>query len=258
MIRALASLGGALLALAACGDDKPPSPPPAPATIADPLSYLAQSRACDGNAATPLRAADPIRCRRFDFGRHQASESFLTADGAITAWSYAPHGPFSIAPDGYGAHGDGGEQYVLRGDAVQITHTQDGGKPGVQQFFVPWTVLTTRTGACPHWTIYNPLERGCRSTVDYPKIGPVDTVVSEHGDSNATERIFLGKGHGRIVWQAFSAAREPPADLAARCPDFGWQNPPKPGQRLVDCRIAVNIEPADGALSGAQLWSPGR
>lgn len=237
------------IALAGCGGH---SSPPPPVTIPDMAAYLAQSRTCDGNPATPLRDTDPIICRRFDFGHWQASESFLAGDGrAITTWSYAPWREFNAA------NGDGGELYVIDGDAARITQTQDGGTPGVQVFPVPWTVITSRTVDCAQgWTTYNLLERGCRTVVSYPNIGPVDTVVSEHGDANLTERLFLARGWGRLAWQAHTAG-EPIPDLATRCPDFGWNHPPRDGLRLVDCRYTVNVEPADGSLTGARLWRGG-
>lgn len=252
-----AAAAAALLLLASCGGGKPP--PELPVTIADPLAYLAQSRACDGNPATLLRADDPITCRRVDFGRAQASDSFLTADGgAITTWSYAPWTDWESARlrlNSLGNPDDGGEKMELRGDRAVIVATQDGGKSGVQWFPIPWTVLTTRTVDCAHgWTIYGMLERGCRATVGFPRLGPVDCVISEHGDDNAIERIFLCRGWGRLAWQAHARGAAP-ADQE-RCPDFGWNASPRPGQVLADCRIAVNVEPGDGRLTGAQLWHP--
>lgn len=226
-----------------------------PVTIADLVPYLAQSRTANGDAATPLMAGDPMTYRRYDFGREQITDSFLTGPAsAITAWSYDPWSAFSLDARGYGAHGDGGEKYIIQGDRALITDTQDGGKPGVQHFLIPWTVATRQTIDCSKgWTTYSGLSRGCRTTVDYPGIGPVDTIVSEHGDKTAVERIFLARGWGRLAWQAFS--RLSPREVERRCPDFGW-SAPVGGLPLSDCRIAVNVEPASEPLRGVDLWKP--
>ena len=239
----------AFLLLASCGGGKPNQPPPAgPITISDPMSYLAQSRGTNGDASTPLRAEDPMIYRRFDFGHHQASDSFLTGpNAAITTWSYSPFGPYVEA------NGDGGERMELRGDKVFITHTKHLGIPTTA---ISWVVLTTSTIDCAQgWTAYNPIEHGCRTTVNYPAIGPVDTVISEHRHplEPTMERIFLARGWGRLAWQAFRTSGT--LDNPARCPEFGW-NAYEPGWILVDCRVAVNIEPWDGKLTGAMLWHP--
>jgi hypothetical protein len=124
---------GAMLLLSGCGPvgsggSKPP--PPGPAMI-NPIEYLVGSQHCDGNVITPLHQNDPITCRRFDFGHYQASEAFLLPDGStIVTWSYDPWGPFDVS------RGDGGEHYVIDGPTVRIESTQDGGKPGVVQYFV--------------------------------------------------------------------------------------------------------------------------
>lgn len=242
------ALGLALVACGGGGGKQPPAPPPAAVTIAEPMAYLAQSRGTNGDATTPLHDYDPMIYRRFDFGHHQATDSFLTGPtSAITAWSYAPFGPYVEA------NGDGGERAELQGDTVRLTHTKHLGIPTTP---ISWIVLRTDTIDCAQgWTIYSPVERGCRAVVNYPAIGPVDTVISEHRHpiEPTAERIFLAKGYGRLAWQAFRTSGA--LDNPARCPEFDW-NAYEPGWALVDCRIAVHIEPSDGKLTGAMLWHP--
>ncbi len=233
--------------LAACGGgSRPTPPPPSVVTIPDPVAYLAQSRNPDGNPATPLQAGDPITYRRFDFGHVQASESFLVGPGsAITTWSYAPWGPF------VDANGDGGESYELQGNVVRITNTKHLGIPTTP---ISWVALRADTVDCAQgWTTYSPIERGCRAVVTYPGIGPVDTVISEHR-ALFMERIFLGRGWGRLAWQTFRSDATPAVD-PARCPEFGWNSDDR-GETLTDCRYALNVEPSDGSLTGAMLWRP--
>lgn len=241
----------AIAFLASCGGqgNKSPAPPPAPApvTIPDLRPYLAQSVRPDGNPATPLHESDLLTYQRFDFGHYQASNSFLTSDGgAITTWSYSPWGPFNASL------GDGGEKYEINGDAALIVSTQHLGTGGVVQLLPRWTAATRQTIDCSQgWTAYDPVERGCRAVVNYPSIGPVDTIISEHAGPEFTERIFLGLGWGRLAWQTFRPIGVTPVD---RCPDFGWNS--LGSLVLTDCRIAVNLEASGAGLTGAQLWHP--
>ena len=238
-------LSGGLLFLSAChsGGGSYPQPPSTPSDLS---LFMAQSIAPDGNPATPLHASEPLTYRRHDIGGDQIEDTFLVADGAITSWSYPPHGAFNAV------NGDGGEHYFLAGNAIRLDATQDGGKPGVQRFLIPWTLGTTDTMPCAAgWTQYNQLERGCRAVVSYPELGPVESLVSEHGDANQVERIFLGRGWGRLAWQTFRPSGLTPVD---RCPDFGWNA--YPGMVLTDCRIVTHAIPADGSLIGAQEWHP--
>lgn len=264
----------ATMLLVACneeGDKKPAPVPVSRVTITDPLAYLAQSINPDGNVATPLHANDPLTYRRKDFGRYQIEDSFLAPDGsAITTWSYPPFGPFVAA------NGDGGEQYVIEGDITRITSTQDGGKPGVQVFEGPgcgrdgWVVF--RTDATEEWRDLV-AKMGCPigasaytryrvANIDWPGIGRIETIVSEHYNSSeasragAMERIFLGRGWGRLGWQAWNSAASPiRSEIDRRCPDFGW-NDQHTGMVLNDCRIVTNIVDHDGRITGAQEWHP--
>jgi hypothetical protein len=247
------------LFLAACshgGSSPAPMTPVQPVTIADPIAYLAQSQNLDGNTAMPLHRDDPLTYRRFDIGHYQASDSFLLPDGsAIIAVSFMPFGPFNPA------NGDGGDHYVVEADAVRIAATQDGGTPGVQYFVGKacggdgW--LLFKTDATNEWK-----ETVARlSESPDPSSCNGATLVSEHYDgpdfptSHNAERFFLARGWGRLAWQAFGDT--PPAiDLSTRCPDFGFNVPPVPGWYLRDCRIATMIEPANGTLTGLQLWRP--
>ena len=191
VISNLSILAIAVSLLAACG-----TAPRPPVTIPDPMAYLVQSRGTNGDVSTPLRAEDPMVYRRFDFGREQASDSFLTSPTtAITTWGYAPFGPF------IDANGDGGETYELRGGVVRITSTKHLGIPTTP---ISWVTITGDTVDCASgWTGYNSFERGCRAVVAYPAIGPVDTVISEHRHpfESTMERIFLARGWGRLARQ---------------------------------------------------------
>jgi hypothetical protein len=283
MIRASLPMLALAGALAACGgggggggghDTPPVTTPPAPPTITDPLVYLAQAR--DPGGAEPLRQSDPITYRRFDYGHYQASDSFLLPDGsAITTWDYPVFGMYSRA------EGDGGERYVVEGADVRIDSTRHGdwdtgyfvgrGCGGTGWFVfrtdatAEWKSAVARLavsfdpGAC-RATSYA-LTRYTLRTIEAPRLGPVETIVSEHYDNatidsaQAMERFFLGRGIGRWGWQAWTRAApaQPPGD---RCPDFGWNE--VPGWHLADCRVTVNIEPAPVGLTGAQLWAPGK
>lgn len=277
------TLCAALLAgaLAGCGGGSPSSIgvnltaggqaiiPAAPA-IPDPLDYLAPD-------VTPDQ---PVAAFRFDIGHYQASYAQRLPDGsAILDWSYVPFGPFVAA------NGDGGERYIVEGDTVRIDSTQDGGTPGVQYFtgaacggtgwiaFLTnadssWRALVARLGDRPDpsqcSTGSSAFTRYRRVMVTFPKLGALDTIISEHysgadmASAPAMERSFFAKGYGRVAWQAWGKAgwTPPPPDLAARCPDFGWNSPPVAGLFLVDCREALDSEPAPAPLTGAQLWHP--
>jgi hypothetical protein len=232
-----------LLFLSACGQGGIGT---GPVTISDPMAYLAQSKKPDGNVSTPLSGTDGMVYRRFDFGHVQAEDSFLTGPTtAITAWSYSPWGEF------VDSNGDGGEVYSLQGNIVHITSTKHLGVPTTP---ISWVALRTDTIDCSQgWTSYSVLERGCKATVSYPNIGPIDTIISEHLNpvERFVERIFLGRGWGRLAWQTFRATGAPAPD---RCPSFGWNE--YQNWILTDCRYVVNIEPANGTLSGSMLWHP--
>lgn len=260
------------LILAGCGGGNanvpapPPLPPRGPVMVNDPMAYLAQSVRPDGNPATPLHATDPLGYRRTDIGGYQIEDTFLIADNAaITTFAYPPFGTFNPA------NGDGGERMVFDGTSARIDATQDGSAPGVMPFDGPDGWLLFRTDAtgsntCVVATLGIAQSYTCYSvqTVNYPGLGPVMSVVTDHyntGDlsrATAMERIFLGRGWGRLVWQAWNSAAVPTRspELDQRCPDFGWSAPPKAGWVLNDCRIVTTIIGADGNLTGAQEWHP--
>lgn len=247
-----------LLALAACGGGHggtSSAPPVAATTIADPLAYLVEG-VTPGDAGNPLRVGDAMTYRRQDFGGYQDEDAFLLADGtAETVWSYPPFGPFVAA------QGDGGEHYTVSGDTVFIDSTQDGGKPGIQQFN-GWIAFRTDATATPTcfvapigaYTCYS------RQTVTFPRIGAADTIISEHYNiadparAGAMERSFWGLGWGRLAWQAWTRGGIPVDP--SRCPDFGWNQPPQPGLVLADCRESANVVPQTSPLDPAQLWHP--
>jgi hypothetical protein len=235
-----------LLFLAACGSDAPPSSG-AIVTVPEPLSYLVQSVNPDGNTATPLTSTAPWTYRRFDFGNYQALQSFLRGDGksAVAVWSFAPFGPFVAA------NGDGGEVYELRGDAVYITKTQDGGKPGIQDFGKGWWAFDKYVPACSKGWRNSPdtYGRACRETITYPPGIVADTIVSEHyslpGHTGAMERAFYALGWGRLAWMAFNqpncVAVAPARAPALSALDEGVK---------CDERVNTNIVVSDGGLSG--------
>jgi len=241
-----------------------------------------QSRHCDGNTQTPLTQSDPITCRRFDIGRHQATDAFLVSDGtAIKSMTFPPfrHWDASI--------GDGGDHAVVEGRVTRADSTQDGGYMGVVQYWVGprcggdgWVLFRddagprvveglTRLGR----SFGDPNQCDARSNswtrywtqdIDYPQLGTVATIVSEHFNnrsvarSTALERFFFGKGWGRLVWQAWSTERrpEPEWNVPARCPLVGDVGAPGRNWVLYDCRTSTLVEPADGSLTGNDLWFP--
>jgi len=285
MIRSLALL--AALALTGCGGSSPPPPPPGNATV-NSLDYLVQGRNCAGDGVqNPLHQSDPITCRRFDFGHHQSTENFLLPDGSvITTWGYYPFGPFSPPRDG-------GERLVF-GPTTRIDSTEDGGTPNRVQFFVGancggtgWVAYRSDVAAETQQLVARlnialddpnrcsansqAFTRYWRATVDYPKIGPVDSIISEHFNSgsldraSALERFFWAYGWGRLVWQAFRTEWPsflPPTwsdEMTRRCPDFGFNTVNAARQwHLVDCRVSVLVEAANGSLRGSDLWDPAR
>jgi hypothetical protein len=214
---------------------------------------LAQSVRPDGNPATPLHDTDPLTYRRTDWGGNQIEDSFLVGDGSITTWSYAPFGPFVAA------NGDGGEHVVLSGGVASIVTTQDGGTPSIQTFPIPWTIAANAADCSQGWTTWDSFNRGCVATITYPASGfgltsiTAQTLISEHGDpSIQVERIFMAKGWGRLLWQAWRPSGTPVDP--ARFPGVSGTVPPGAGV-LVDVRLVTNLVPADGALSGAQEWT---
>lgn len=242
--------------VAACGGGGGGDAPVPPVTIADPLAYLTQTSVLAGNVA--LHAADPWRYVRFDFGRHQIAQSFLRPDdgGVVTIWSYPPFGPFVAA------NGDGGETYERIGEVVYITATQDGGKPGMQQFGLAWPLFDIRAPECPEWRTIG-LSRFCRATVTYPVSGvpgdriTADTIISEHGN----ERFYMARDWGRLAWQAWGppGSCSPVSDLPDRSPALSFDGPPAghPDWIRCDTRVNTNIEGADGTMSGAAFgWPP--
>lgn len=246
-----------------------------PVLVHDLRPYMASSRHCDGNPSTPLHQGETVRCVRVDYGSlgrpfWMATVTMLGdvrgEPGAITTWSFSPIGPFvdpaqrACDPQTDLRCGDGGEAYVIRGDRILARYTQDGGKLGiVQEFSQPWVLGSRQTAPCARgWTIYNPRERGCTAVIDWPHLGPVHTLVSEHGDGNAVERIFLALGWGRLHWQAFTTGQGVP-DLPERCPDVGGWNASPSNQthlRLTDCRLTVRVVWPEWNVTGAQLWRP--
>lgn len=244
----------AVLLLAGCSGGGVSKVTPPTVTIANPMHYLAQSREIGGQEL--LQAGDPWLYERFDFGRYQLSQSFqVDATHATTIWSYPPFGPFIAA------HGDGGETYEMVDGTVYITSTQDGSKPGIQQFGRSWWAFDNRIPNCPAWR-YGPIgaSRACRTDVTYPTAAgatiTADTIISEHG----TERSYFGGG--RLAWQVWGpqGSCTPPIDLAARAPRLSFDGPPEghPDWILCDVRIVTNTEPADGSMSGIRFgWPPG-
>jgi hypothetical protein len=242
------------LLLTACGGGggNPIVFPPAPTGLADVSTYLAQSVNPDGNQDTPLRDTDALTYRRADWAGNQLEDSFLTADGAITTWSYSPYGPFVAA------NGDGGEHEVVTNGIAAIVATQDGGTPGVQVFPIPWVVAANAADCAQGWTTWDSFNRGCVTTITYPATGfgltsiTAQTIVSEHGDPGvAVERIFQARGWGRLLWQAWRPTGTPVDP--ARWPGVTGTVPPPPGV-LLDVRLNTNLVLAPGTLTGSQEW----
>jgi hypothetical protein len=262
-LRALHPLlaGALVIGAAACssGDDQssfPPLPPLGPQTIADPLAYLVEGTK-PGDAAHPLRPGDAMTYRRQDMGGYQDEDAYLLPDGsAALDWSYPPFGAFDVD------HGDGGEHYTVADGEVDIVATQDGSKPGIVQHFAGWVAFRTDATSAPICGVAPIRAYTCywRQTVAFPEIGKVDTIISQHYNTRnqtragALEVSFWGRGYGRLAWQAWRRAGRPVDPQ--RCPDFGFNAPPRPDLVLTDCRENVNIVPEPDPLKPAQLWQP--
>jgi hypothetical protein len=236
----------------------PGLPPLGPVTIDYPLAYLAEGEH-PGDASALLRAGDHMSYRRQDFGGYQDEDAYLLADGtAVLDWSYKPFGPFVMQ------NGDGGESYTIAPDGtVYIAATQDGGKPGVVQKFDGWVAFRIDATSTPKCFVAPIKAYTCyyRRTVNFPKLGPIDTIVSEHYNignpkkAGAMERSFWASGYGRLVWQSWNRGAAPVDP--ARCPSFdGFNTPPQPDLVLADCRESINIVPQTTPLDPAQLWHP--
>jgi hypothetical protein len=255
----------ALLLLAACGSgggglSSPIAEVPAAVTIADPMAYLVQSRNPDGNAATPLQAADSWSYVRRDFGGYQAAQAFQTGPGsAALIWSYPPFGPFVAG------NGDGGETYRIDGGGnVYIASTQDGGKPGVvTQFGDGWWAFDQYVPDCSAGWRNGPdgLGRACHQVITFPgSPAPLtaDTIVSEHyalpGQTGPMERAFYAQGWGRVAWMAFNQPGCVQVD-PARAPAISAFDT-GPGPAKCDERLNTNIVPAEGSMSGDRFGWP--
>lgn len=258
------------LVLVSCGGGGngpiPPVPPSPIVTIADPMSYIAQSQAPTGSGGL-LTWTSPWLYKRLDWGNYQVAQSYLRPDlrSAQTIWSYPPFGPF-VAADG-----DGGEVYVLGptgGDpsSVYITETQDGGSPNIVSFGLNWWAFDQYVPDCATGWRYGPDLRGraCHTTIAYPATGPpgnqivVDTIVSEHYAvpvlyTGPMERAFYGKGWGRLAWMAFSQPGCTQIDPARAPPISAFDTGPGP---KCDERLNTNIRVNADGLSGATFGWP--
>jgi hypothetical protein len=227
-----------LLALSDCGGSSS-----APVTIPDMTLYLAQGRCPDGSPpmncveAMQQRPGDPMHWRRSD-GQDQIGESVVDPRGFfVTTWAYGD-GPFNAN------RGDGGEVYVIDGDTVYITATQDGGKPGIQRFGRLWPLFNNKTIPCSEgWTTVDFETRACRVTVTYPATGygltqiVAASVIVDHGLIDV-ERSYLASGWGRLCWESVNPS-PPRAGMADSCgsgaPDIG---PPVSDRRRSTALIA--------------------
>ena len=278
-------LAAPLLALAACGSTsqaKNGGGPtgPEPLHQPSPEETLSQWICPNGNltlvepdcdGATPQTGM--ANQRIFDLGPngayYQANDSLKVTGGFVNTWSYGVFGPVNVAI------GDGGETYVVDGERVKITSTQDGGKPFVQEFCGEdgWVAYETRlpTGkwgsrvmrlwsteagtecdgevyAYTRWR----LEAMLIPRLEY--LGKVPVVISEHYNEESIElatqmeRSFFY--NGRRMWESWTTGEPTGSDLDVRCPRTEWSVAPKPGMHLSDCRAAVNIQPWAGDLSG--------
>ncbi len=222
---------------------------------------------------------------------YQVEDSFVADDGQsfVTTMGFAPFGAFDVS------RGDGGEVYVVDGAGARIAATQDGGQRGVVQGFygagcggTGW-ILFGRDAPTGRWAEVvarlkgRPIPNDCMAnssaltryrleTTAIPFLidgKPVTvtrpTIISEHYNAptldraRAMERFFMVQGVGRAIWEAWTRegfGGPPGDDLDVRCPGTAWSTPPGPGWRLVDCRYATNIRPADGFAGDDYNWPP--
>jgi hypothetical protein len=236
--------GALAIALSGCSGTLPSlgASTTGPVTIADLQTYLVQQRCADGAlmvsasapcVSAPQTEADVMVQRRHDWpapAGYMAQDAYLGPYGPETIWSYAPFGPFVAA------HGDGGEVYVIDGDTVRISITQDGGTPYIQGFYgagcaggsgwiafrndAPtgsWaTVVATLNdvkvpGSCPPLGVLRvgysqALTRYRLETVSFPFIVdgvrdtiPLQAVISEHYDHGT---FAASKNMERSMWAA--------------------------------------------------------
>lgn len=259
-----------LFFLTSCSSN-PPTPPVVNPTITDPMSFLEEHKP-DG---TVIQANDTVPYWNVDFGGFQGIVASLQSDNSVVLdWQFYPYDQYNLAV------GDGGEKYVLEGDTVRIVETKDGGTP-TNQYFTgkacggtgwilfrtdadnTWKSVVARLGISSDpnvcvdgsyaYTEYT------RQTVNFPVIGPTDTIVSRHYDSiskntsSHVEVFFMGRDRSRIAWMRFGVER-PIVDLTSRCPDFGWNTSPISGWYLEDCRINVNPVADSTQASISSFW----
>ena len=281
----------ALLLLCGCVTHTPVGPP----TITDPASFLTQLRCMDGGleiaepgcVSAPQKATDAVTMRRHDWPAPTGYAVFdapIGVDGPETIWDYAPFGDFVAA------NSDGGEVYVVAGNTVRISITQDGGTPGLQGFYgarslgtgwvafrtdAPtgsWATMVAALKDCPvpssiclptsqAFTRYR-LENVALPWIigGAPQSITLPTIISEHYDkstlaaSSNMERSLFVQGVGRAVWESWSRTNVLPVQ-ANRCPGTAWSTSPGPGWVLNDCRYGTNVVsgPADVPV---YTWPP--
>ncbi len=244
--------------------------------------------------AAPQKSSDFMLYRRHDWSGHtdgQIEDTYFNDNGNyfVNTFSYPPNGLFNAS------NGDGGDVMVTDGTTVRIIYTQNGNGVGGTAFNywvgyncggTSWLLFdnaaptgswrgqiaylnsAATSGACPSlnaaWTQWR-LETagvpfimpdGSQQTVSMP------IVISEHYGSSSIataksmERVIMGKGVGRILWESWTTKSQTNATFA--CPGIvGWSDAPAPGWYLQDRRCLTQIKADDQALSGDLLGWPG-
>lgn len=290
--------------LSACASA--PKPESAGPATFNPADFLAQAVCPDGAlrlvepacAARPQKASDPLATGRFDWGApagqpgYVMQAGFVADDGASYAniWSFGP--PYGTLAS---LVGNGGEVYVVDGDTVRISVTQDGGKPSLLQGFYGahcggtgwvafrddaptgrWATLTASLSdlpvpsACAAKSQALTRYRLEQVTIPFVIAGAavsetLPCVIGEHyntgsmATASALERSFWCKGVGRAVWEAWSTSGPAPTanTVPARCPGASFSAAPAPGWYEQDCRFATRLVTPPSAMTGDGFgWPP--
>lgn len=266
--------------ITSCGGSNPPSPnppSPPPTNALNVVDFLAQAANSNGTGG-PVQTDTPWAYRRFDFApndpnrqpwpfAYQMSQTFQRDVATFqTIWAYG-EGPANTT-----TRGDGGEVYqtVQNTDGttdVFITETQDSNQP-ITTFGKNWWLFSSDIPDCSTGWKNGPDGRGraCYTNITFSATGvpgnslTLKSVVSEHYAVpylmiGPMERIILGQGYGRLVWQAFNQPNCTQVDPARTPPISQFDTGPGPAK--CDERLTTQFVPFNGSMSGQTFgWLP--